>query len=145
MKRILQILNKIFAFREESKHYPELRKVSLHKSGLVLLGIGIVIFVFGLSVHDKQLTVENGNAIVGALLGTVGIIVSLPRILLEIQHDERIEDNYRAGHPRTTCSNVFYCMQFRAPLKLPVISRSKLNEVTVLQANIMLYRCSHSL
>ncbi|MGC2431768.1 MAG: hypothetical protein WA393_12085, partial [Nitrososphaeraceae archaeon] len=48
---------------------------SLHKSGLVLLGIGIVIFVFGLSIHDKQLTVENGNAIVGALLGIVGIIV----------------------------------------------------------------------
>ena len=56
-------------------HYPEMRKVNLHKSGLVLLGIGIVIFVFGLSIHDKQLTVENGNAIVGALLGTVGIML----------------------------------------------------------------------
>ena len=75
MKRILQILNKIFAFREESRHYPNIRKVTLHKSGLVLLGFGIVIFVFGLSVHDKQLTVENGNAIVGALLGIIGIML----------------------------------------------------------------------
>ncbi|MGA8843508.1 MAG: hypothetical protein WB474_04780 [Nitrososphaeraceae archaeon] len=75
MKRILRILNKIFVLREESKYYPDLRKISLHKSGLVFLGIGIVIFVFGLSIHDKQLTVENGNAIVGALLGIVGIIV----------------------------------------------------------------------
>ena len=56
-------------------YYPDIRKVSLHKSGLVLLGIGIIIFVFGLSIHDKQLTVENGNAIVGALLGTVGIML----------------------------------------------------------------------
>ena len=54
MKRILRILNKIFVLREESKYYPDLRKVSLHKSGLVLLGIGIVIFVFGLSIHDKH-------------------------------------------------------------------------------------------
>jgi hypothetical protein len=54
-------------------YYPEIRKVNLHKSGLVLLGI--IIFVFGLSVHDKQLTVENGNAIVGALLGTIGIML----------------------------------------------------------------------
>jgi hypothetical protein len=53
MKRILQVLNKIFAFREKSMHYPEIRKVNLHKSGLVLLGIGIIIFVFGLSVHDN--------------------------------------------------------------------------------------------
>ena len=68
-------MNKIFAFREKSMYYPDIRKVNLHKSGLVLLGIGIVIFVFGLSVHDKQLTVENGNAIVGALLGIVGIIL----------------------------------------------------------------------
>ncbi len=75
MKRILQVLNKIFAFREESMHYPEIRKVTLHKSGLVLLGIGIIIFVFGLSVHDKQLTIVNGNAIVGALLGTIGIML----------------------------------------------------------------------
>ena len=75
MKRILRSLNKIFVLREESKYYPDLRKISLHKSGLVLLGIGIVIFVFGLSIHDKQLTVENGNAIVGTLLGIVGIIV----------------------------------------------------------------------
>ena len=75
MKRILQVQNKIFAFREKSMHYPEIRKVNLHKSGLVLLGIGIIIFVFGLSVHDKQLTVENGNAIVGALLGTIGIML----------------------------------------------------------------------
>ncbi|MFZ0404858.1 MAG: hypothetical protein WAL79_03455 [Nitrososphaeraceae archaeon] len=75
MKRIRRILNKIFVLREESKYYPDLRKVSLHKSGLVLLGIGIVIFVFGLSIHDEQLTVENGNAIVGALLGTVGIML----------------------------------------------------------------------
>ena len=73
MKRILQVLNKIFAFREKSMHYPEIRKVN--KRGLVLLGIGIIIFVFGLSVHDKQLTVENGNAIVGALLGTIGIML----------------------------------------------------------------------
>jgi len=125
-------------------HYPEIRKVNLHKSGLVLLGIGIIILVFGLSVQDKQLTIENGNAIVGALLSTIGIMLVYLG-LLEIQHDECIEDNHRAGHPRTTCSNVFYCVQFRAPLKLPVISRSKLDEVTVLQANIMLYRCSHSL
>ena len=75
MKRIRRILNKIFVLREESKYYPDLRKVSLHKSGLVLLGFGIVIFVSGLSVHDKQLTGENGNAIVGALLGTVGIML----------------------------------------------------------------------
>lgn len=75
MNRILQILNKIFAFREESRHYPNIRKVTLHKSGLVLLTFGIVIFVFGLSVHDKQLTVENGNAIVGALLGIIGIML----------------------------------------------------------------------
>ena len=75
MKRILRILNKIFVLREESKYYPKLRKVSLHKSGLVLLGIGIVIFLFGLSIHDKQLTIENGNAIVGALLGIIGIIL----------------------------------------------------------------------
>ena len=75
MKRILQVLNKIFAFREKSMHYPGMRKVNLHKSGLVLLGIGIIIFVFGLSVHDKQLIIENGNAIVGALLGTIGIML----------------------------------------------------------------------
>ncbi len=75
MTRILQILNKIFAFRKESRHYPNIRKVTLHKSGLVLLGLGIVIFLFGLSVHDQQLTVENGNAIVGALLGIIGIML----------------------------------------------------------------------
>ncbi|MFI5423597.1 MAG: hypothetical protein ACHQXG_02290 [Nitrososphaerales archaeon] len=28
-----------------------------------------------LSIHDKQLTIENGNAIVGALLGIIGIIL----------------------------------------------------------------------
>ena len=75
MKRIFRILNKIFVLREESKYYPNLRKVSLDKSGLILLGIGIVIFLFGLNIHDKQLTIENGNAIVGALLGIIGIIV----------------------------------------------------------------------
>ena len=75
MKRIFQILNKIFALREESRHYANLPKVALHKSGLVLLGVGIVIFVFGLSVHDKQLAVENGNAIVGALLAIIGIML----------------------------------------------------------------------
>ncbi|MDQ5869810.1 MAG: hypothetical protein M3530_08815 [Thermoproteota archaeon] len=75
MKSIFQILNKIFALREESRHYPNLPKVTLHKCGLILLGIGIVIFVFGLGVNDKQLTVENGNAIVGALLGISGIML----------------------------------------------------------------------
>ena len=75
MKRIFRILNKIFVLREESRYYPKLEKVTLHKSGLILLGIGIVIFLMGLSIHDKQLTIENGNAIVGALLVIVGIIV----------------------------------------------------------------------
>ena len=56
-------------------HYPGMWKINLHKSGLVLLGIGIIIFVIGLSVHDKQLIIENGNAIVGALLGTIGIML----------------------------------------------------------------------
>ena len=60
--------------RQESR-YPKLGKVTLDKSGLILLGIGIVIFLMGLSIHDKQLTIENGNAIVGALLGIVGIIL----------------------------------------------------------------------
>ena len=72
MKRIFRILNKIFVLREESRYYP---KVALHKIGLILLGIGIVIFLMGLSIHDKQLTIENGNAIVGALLGIIGIIL----------------------------------------------------------------------
>jgi len=75
MKRIFRILNKIFVLREESRYYPKVRKVTLHKSGLILLGIGIVIFLMGLSIHDKQLTVENGNAIVGALLGLIGAIL----------------------------------------------------------------------
>ena len=61
--------------REESRHYPKLGKVTLDKSGLILLGIGIVIFLMGLSIHDKQLTIENGNAIVGALLGIIGLIL----------------------------------------------------------------------
>ena len=29
----------------------------------------------GLSIHDKQLTIENGNAIIGALLGIIGLIL----------------------------------------------------------------------
>ena len=61
--------------REESRYYPKLGKVTLDKSGLILLGIGIVIFLMGLSIHDKQLTIENGNAIVGALLGIIGLIL----------------------------------------------------------------------
>ena len=75
MKRIFRILNKIFMLREESRYYPKLRKVTLDTSGVILLGIGVVIFLMGLSVHDKQLTIENGNAIVGALLGIIGIIL----------------------------------------------------------------------
>ena len=55
--------------REESRYYPKLGKVTLDKSGLILLGIGVVIFLMGLSVHDKQQTIENGNAIGGAPLG----------------------------------------------------------------------------
>jgi len=47
----------------------------LHESGLILVGIGIVIFLMGLSIDDNQLTVENGNAIVGALLGSIGLIL----------------------------------------------------------------------
>ena len=50
-------------FREESRYYPKLGKVTLDKSGLILLGIGIVIFLMGLSIDDKRLTIENGNAI----------------------------------------------------------------------------------
>lgn len=144
MKRILRILNKIFVLREESKYYPDLRKVSLHKSGLVLLGIGIVIFVFGLSIHDKQLTVENGNAIVGALLGIVGIIVVYLGFYsrFSTMNVQKITTERDIRGPPVRMSSIVY---FRAPLKLPVMSRTKLNEVTVLQANIMLYRCSHSL
>lgn len=144
MKRILRILNKIFVLREESKYYPDLRKISLHKSGLVLLGIGIVIFVFGLSIHDKQLTVENGNAIVGALLGIVGIIVVYLGFYsrFSTMNVQKITTERDIRGPPVRMSSIVY---FRAPLKLPVMSRSKLNEVTVLQANIMLYRCSHSL
>jgi hypothetical protein len=29
----------------------------------------------GLSIDDNQLTIENGNAIVGALLGIIGLIL----------------------------------------------------------------------
>ncbi len=72
---IFRILNKIFVIRKESRHYPKLWKVTLDKSGLILLGIGIVIFLMGLSVHDKQLMMENGNAIVGGLLGIIGLIL----------------------------------------------------------------------
>ena len=61
--------------REESKYFPKLEEVTLNKSGLILLGIGVVFFLMGLSVHDKQLTLENGNAIVGALLGLIGAIL----------------------------------------------------------------------
>ena len=61
--------------RQESRYYPKLGKVTLDKSGLILLGIGIVIFLMGLSVHDKQLTIENGNAMLGALLGIIGLIL----------------------------------------------------------------------
>ena len=61
--------------REQSRYYPKLGKVTLDKSGLILLGIGIVIFLMGLSVQDKQLTIEEGNAIVGALLGVIGLIL----------------------------------------------------------------------
>ena len=61
--------------REESRYYPKLEKVTLHKSGLILLGIGIVIFLMGLSIDDKQLTIANGNAIAGALLGIIGLIL----------------------------------------------------------------------
>ena len=75
MKRIFRILNKIFVLREESRYYPKLEKVTLHKSGLILLGIGIVIFLMGLSIDDKRLTIENGNAIIGALLGIIGLIL----------------------------------------------------------------------
>ena len=60
---IFRILNKIFVLREESRYYPKLEKVTLHKSGLILLGI------------DKRLTTENGNAIIGALLGIIGLIL----------------------------------------------------------------------
>ena len=67
MKSIFRILNKIFVLREKSRYYPKLGKVTLDKSGLILLGIGIVIFLMGLSVQDKQLTIENGNAIIGAI------------------------------------------------------------------------------
>ena len=73
MKRIFRILNKIFVLREESRYYPKLEKVTLHKSGLILLGIGIVFFLMGLSIDDKRLTIENGNAIVGALLGIIAL------------------------------------------------------------------------
>jgi hypothetical protein len=75
MKRIFRILNKIFVLREESRYYPKLEKVTLHKSGLILLGIGIVFFLMGLSIDDKRLTIENGNAIIGALLGIIGLIL----------------------------------------------------------------------
>jgi hypothetical protein len=60
---------------EESRYYPKLGKATLHKSGLILLGIGIVFFLMGLSIDDNQLTIENGNAIVGALLGIIGLIL----------------------------------------------------------------------
>ena len=80
--------------REESRYYPKLEKVTLHKSGLILLGIGIVFFLMGLSIHDKQLTIENGNAIVGALFRHYWHYIGLPRILLEVQHHECIEVNY---------------------------------------------------
>ena len=72
MKRIFRILNKIFVLREESRYYP---KVTLPKIGIILLGIGIVTFLMGLSIHDKQLTIENGNAVLGAFLGIIGIIL----------------------------------------------------------------------
>jgi hypothetical protein len=75
MNRIFRILNKIFVLKEESRYYPKLEKITLDKSGLILLGIGVVIFLMGLSVHDKQLMIENGNAIVGALLGIIGLIL----------------------------------------------------------------------
>ena len=75
MKRIFRILNEIFVLKEGSRHYPKLQNITLHKSGLILLGIGIVIFLMGLSIHDKQLTLENGNAIIGALLGIIGLIL----------------------------------------------------------------------
>jgi len=61
--------------REESRYYPNLGKATLHESGLILLGIGIVFFLMGLSIDDNQLTIENGNAIVGALLGIIGLIL----------------------------------------------------------------------
>ena len=75
MKRIFRILNEIFVLKEGSRDYPKLQNITLHKSGLILLGIGVVFFLMGLSVHDKQLTLENGNAIVGALLGLIGAIL----------------------------------------------------------------------
>ena len=61
--------------REESRYYPKLEKVTLHKIGIILLGIGIVTFLMGLSIHDKQLTIENGNAVLGAFLGIIGLIL----------------------------------------------------------------------
>ena len=75
MKRIFRILNEIFVLKEGSRDYPKLQNITLHKSGLILLGIGIVIFLMGLSIDDKRLTIENGNAIVGALLGIIGLIL----------------------------------------------------------------------
>ena len=62
---------------------------NLRKSGLILLGIGIVIFLMGLSVHDKRLiNMENGNAIVGGPFRHYWPYIGLPRILLEVQHHE---------------------------------------------------------
>ena len=72
---IFQILKNIFVLGEESRSFPKLEDVTFNKSGLILLGIGVVFFLMGLSVHDKQLTLENGNAIVGALLGLIGAIL----------------------------------------------------------------------
>jgi len=72
---IFRILKNIFVLSEESRYDSKLGKATLHNIGLILVGIGIVIFLMGLSFDDNQLTVENGNAIVGALLGIIGLIL----------------------------------------------------------------------
>ena len=72
---IFWILKNIFVLSEESRYDSKLGKTTLHKIALILLGIGIVIFLMGLSIDDNQRRVENGNAIVGAFLGIVSLIM----------------------------------------------------------------------